>query len=126
MPTKILMVDDTKTILMLGTMMLQTEGYHMSTACNGREALEVVKKIMPDLIILDVMMPEMDGIETCTRLKADPTTKHIPVMMLTTKGETAMIEKAYAAGCNDFATKPFTKPDIVFKIRALLAKTGPV
>ncbi len=118
----VLMVDDTKTILLLGQMMLQAERYEMSTALNGREALEVVKKKRPDVIVLDVMMPEMDGIETCRRLKSDPATKDIPVMMLTTKGENDMVEKAFAAGCDDYATKPFTKLELVGKIKALLAK----
>jgi CheY-like chemotaxis protein len=119
---KILLVDDTKTVLMLEDMLMHTAGYETLTATNGKEALECVKRSPPDLIIMDIMMPIMNGIEACRLLKINPETKRIPIVMLTTMGEEAAMADAHAAGCDDYTTKPIQRQELLKKIRALLAK----
>jgi DNA-binding response OmpR family regulator len=118
----ILMVDDSATVLTFERMMLREEGYQLKTASNGRLALDAIKQGPPDLILLDIVMPEMDGVECCKRLKADAATKHIPVIMVTTKGNQTMVTAAYAAGCDDFITKPIDKVELLHKIRGHLER----
>lgn len=117
---KILLVDDTETVLMFEKMMLKSTGHNVETAPNGKKALELVGRSRPDLILLDIMMPELNGIETCRRLKADITTKDIPVVMVTTKGEPHMVEQAFQAGCNDYITKPVDKMELLGKVKTYL------
>jgi CheY-like chemotaxis protein len=117
---KILLVDDTKTVLMFETMMLRGGGYRLSTACDGEDALKKVEQDRPDLIILDIMMPVLNGIDTCKHLKSNADTMDIPVVMVTTKGEPEMVEKAFEAGCNDYLTKPVDKIELLTKVRAHL------
>ena len=120
MGKRILLVDDTITVLMFEKMMLAGQGYDLQTASDGDEALSSVAKTQPDLILLDIMMPKMDGIETLKRLKDDPDTSHIPVVMVTTKGEPDLIEKAFQAGCDDYITKPLDKLELMTKINIYL------
>ncbi len=103
---KILVVDDEDNIRRLISYNLTMDGHQIILANNGKECLEKVKE-KPDLILLDVMMPEMNGLETCLRLKNDPQTKLIPVFMLTAKSQLNNVEKAFKAGANDYITKPF-------------------
>ena len=117
----ILLVDDTETVLFFEKTMLKGKGFGIRTAKNGKLALDEVKKEKPDLIFLDIMMPEIDGIETCRRLKEDPETSQIPVVMVTTKGEREMVEKAFQAGCNDYITKPVDRMELLSKVSAYLA-----
>ncbi|HOX46389.1 MAG TPA: response regulator [Myxococcota bacterium] len=120
MGRKILLVDDTETVLLFMRMMLSTYGYDMTTAHDGREALAAVQADPPDLILLDIMMPVMDGIECCRRVKADPKTNRIPIVMVTTKGEPALVERAFLAGCNDYLTKPVSKLELLAKVRGFI------
>lgn len=120
MVRKILLVDDTETVLMFEKMMLKSTGHSIQTASNGRKAIEMVEKSPPDLILLDIMMPELNGIETCRQLKADRLTKDIPIVMVTTKGEPHMVEEAFKAGCNDFITKPVDKIELLGKVKTYL------
>jgi CheY-like chemotaxis protein len=120
--TRILLVDDMRTVLLLEEMLMHSAGFETETASNGKEALESVKRSPPDLVVLDVAMPVMNGIETCRILKANPTTKHIPVVMLTTMGEKTSMEDARVAGCDGYVTKPVQKNELIKKIKALLAK----
>ncbi len=114
--TRILIVDDTqKNIQVLGTM-LQEEAYQINVAQNGLQALQVVEKVKPDLILLDIMMPEMDGYETCERLKSDPETKDIPVIFLTAKTETDDIVKGFNLGAVDYVTKPFNHAELMSRV----------
>jgi CheY-like chemotaxis protein len=119
---RILLVDDTKTILMLEDMIMHSAGYDTMTAANGKEAIESVRREPPDLIVMDIMMPMMDGIEACRILKTNPQTKHIPIVMLTTMGEDAAVAAAHTAGCDDYTTKPIQRQELLHKIRALLTK----
>ena len=119
---KILIVDDSLTVITFQKMMLREEGYELVTAANGKVALEMIKKAPPDLVLLDVMMPEMNGVDCCKQIKADVATKHIPVIMVTTKGNQTMVTSAYAAGCDDFITKPIDKVELLHKIKGHLER----
>mgnify|MGYP006414143001 FL=1 len=117
---RILIVDDTlQNIQVLGTI-LREQGYQLNVAQNGKQALESVQKVHPDLILLDVMMPEMDGFETCQHLKADPETADIPVIFLTAKIETDDIVKGFELGAVDYVTKPFTATELLRRARTHL------
>ena len=120
MSKKILLVDDSKTVLMFEKLMLQGMGYQLDTANNGLQALDAVKQNKPDLIMLDIMMPELNGIETCRRIKNDPNTSGIPIVMVTTKGEEDMVARAVEAGCDAYLTKPLDKIALNEKLRQFL------
>jgi CheY-like chemotaxis protein len=101
---------------MVEKMMLAGRGYTIDIATNGVEGLEKAKTNRPDLVLADIMMPEMDGIEMCRRIKSDPELSDIPVVMVTTKGEPEKVEQAFLAGCSDYLTKPIDKLELVKKV----------
>jgi putative two-component system response regulator len=109
---KILLVDDSTANLQVLRETLDGAGYKLLIAKSGRGALEIVRKATPDLILLDIMMPEMDGYEVCRRLKADPDTRHIPIMFLTAMAGSEDEAKGLALGAVDYITKPIT-PELV-------------
>lgn len=117
---KILIVDDEEKNLKLLGMILQSYGYDFQTAKNGLEALEKTIEYSPDLIFLDIMMPAMDGYETCRRLRENPATKFIPVVMVTALGDQEARNKGLEAGANDFLTKPVDKTEIGIRAKNLL------
>jgi CheY-like chemotaxis protein len=104
---KILLVDDEEDIIKMNKLRLVESNFEVLSANNGQEALEKAEKESPDLILLDVVMPKMDGIQTLTRLKNNPRTSSIPVVMLSGVGEKAACNKAMLAGAVDFISKPF-------------------
>ena len=112
---KILLVDDSETILLFETLMLKSD-YEIITAKNGRIALETAIKEVPDLILMDIMMPEMDGIEALKIMRETPETKNIPIIMSTTKSEQSRVERCYEYGCNDYITKPIDKIELKTKV----------
>lgn len=117
---RILIVDDTpKNVQLLGTF-LNREGYHIIVAQNGIQALKTVEKTIPDLILLDIMMPELDGFETCKRLKAASETKDIPIIFLTAKVETEDILKGFELGAVDYITKPLQLPEVLARVNTHL------
>ncbi len=117
----ILIVDDTlRNIQVLGTILRQ-ERYQINVAQNGKQALDVVSKVRPDLILLDVMMPEMDGFEACRHLKEDPGTADIPVIFLTAKVETEDIVKGFELGAVDYVTKPFNPTELLVRVHTHLS-----
>ena len=118
----VLLVDDMETVLLFEKTLLRGFGVALKTAKNGAAALAEIAKSPPDLVLLDVMMPELDGIETCRRIKQDPATRHIPVVIVTTKGEPEMVQKAREAGCDDFITKPLNKAELLSKVNSYLDK----
>jgi CheY-like chemotaxis protein len=120
MKKRILIVEDTNTIVMVEKMMLSGQGVDIVTAANGAEGLEKAKAARPDLILLDVMMPEMDGIEMCRRLRESEETSEIPVIMVTTRGEPEQVEEAFLAGCTDYLTKPINKIELIEKVEKYL------
>ncbi len=117
---KILLVDDSKLIIEFGKSILSTEGHKVSHAPNGHEALEMMSAEKPDLILLDVVMPGMDGYEVCKRLKAEKQTHDIPVIMLTSKDETADKIKGLNIGAVDYVTKPFDAGELVARVNTQL------
>ncbi len=117
---RILIVDDTMENVQLLGGFLKKEGYQISMAQNGLQALESVKVVPPDLILLDIMMPEMDGYEICKRLKADPETKEIPIIFLTAKIETEDILKGFRLGAVDYLTKPYNMEELAARSNAHL------
>ncbi|MCX7680728.1 MAG: response regulator [Anaerolineae bacterium] len=120
-PEKILVVDDTAHIRSLFAQMLTAQGYEVQVAANGASALEAVKTNPPDLILLDIMMPEMDGYEVCRCLKADPSTRDIPVIFISALGEMDDKVEAFAVGGVDYVTKPFQPKEIQARVRTHLA-----
>lgn len=121
MKKRVLIVEDTKTIVMVEKMMLAGQGYEIKTAENGAKGLEMAKTVAPNLILLDVMMPEMDGIEMCRRLRQQEETAEIPVIMVTTRGEPEQVEEAFLAGCTDYITKPIDKLELIEKVEKYIA-----
>ncbi len=116
----ILIVDDTiRNIQLLGTI-LREKGYQISVAQNGLQALDAVDSEMPDLILLDIMMPEMDGFQTCARLKERAETRDIPIIFLTAKIETEDLVKGFALGAVDYVTKPFNSSELLTRVNSQL------
>ncbi len=119
--SKILIVDDAEDTVELLKKRFRTEGYDTDEAYNGEEALLKVPEYEPDLIILDVMMPKIDGYEVCQRLKADEETKYIPILMLTAKGEVEHKVKGLDIGADDYMAKPFEYKELSARVRSLLS-----
>jgi two-component system alkaline phosphatase synthesis response regulator PhoP/two-component system response regulator VicR len=113
MARKILVVDDERHIVRLVQVNLEKVGYQVLTAYDGVEALEQVAKENPDMIILDVMMPRMDGFEVLKKLQADPKTRDIPVIMLTAKAQDADIFRGWSSGVSSYLTKPFNPRELL-------------
>ena len=117
---KILVVDDEIYIVHILDFSLGMEGYEVVTALDGEQALEKARAEKPDLIVLDIMMPKLDGYETCKRLKADPETKDIPVILLSAKGRNVDQKVGFEVGADDYITKPFSPRKLVERINAIL------
>ena len=124
MSRKIMLVDDSATVLMMERMILASERFQIVTAANGEEAQLRARAELPDLILMDVVMPKVNGIQACKALKQDPATKHIPIILVTTRGEAESMEAGYASGCNDYVTKPVNSAELLGKIRNLLGSSG--
>ena len=114
---KILIVDDSKTATLMASMVLGRSSYDIVTAVDGEDGLSKALAIRPDLIVLDLMMPKMDGFEACRRLRDTPDTQKTPIIMLTTRGEMDYVERGYASGCTDFCTKPINGVELLAKVR---------
>ena len=117
---KILIVDDAEDTVELLKKRFRAEGYDTAEAYNGEEGLQKVPEFNPDLIVLDIMMPKIDGYEVCQRLKADESTKYIPVLMLTAKGEVEHKVKGLDIGADDYLSKPFDYKELSARVRSLL------
>ena len=120
MNERILVVDDTPANIQTVAAILKGQGYQLSVATNGKQALEVLEKIQPDLILLDVMMPELDGFETCQRIKSTPAWRNIPIIFLTAKTETADIVKGFEVGAVDYVGKPFNAHELLARVNTHL------
>jgi two-component system alkaline phosphatase synthesis response regulator PhoP len=118
----ILIVDDEEDIRELVALNLRREGYQILTCDTGERALELVRSKKPDLVVLDLMLPGVDGLEVCRRLKADPDSRRIPVVMLTAKGEETDIVAGLELGADDYVTKPFSGKVLVARVRRLLRR----
>ncbi|WP_309893820.1 response regulator [Archangium sp.] len=117
---KILLVDDSRTVLLMHQLLLADRGYELLTARDGEEALEKALATRPDLIFLDVLMPGMDGFETCQALRAHETTRDVPIIMVTTSGEPQNIQRGFDSGCTDYITKPFNDNELLDKLERYL------
>ena len=123
MTKKILLVDDSPTSRLNSRMILGKRGnYELISASDGREGIEVALAHKPDLILMDVVMPRMSGLEACRALKEQQGTRQIPVILLTTRGEEAMVEQAYGSGCNDFLTKPVNENKLMTLLHKYLGE----
>jgi two-component system alkaline phosphatase synthesis response regulator PhoP len=119
---KILLVDDEPDILEIVGYNLSSKGYQITTAKNGKEAVKISKKIKPHLIILDVMMPKMNGIEACEQIRAIPSLKETIITFLTARGEDYSQLAGFEAGADDYITKPIKPKVLVSKVKALLRR----
>src|SRR6185503_6902762 len=119
-PPRILAVDDVSTNLDILRVRLESQGYEVVTAVDGEDALARTAELQPDLILLDIMMPKMDGIEVVKRLKQDPVHRFIPVILVTAKAETKDVVSGLEAGGDDYLTKPFEHAALMARVRSLL------
>jgi len=117
---RILIVDDEPHIRRILTFLLEQQGYQALTARDGAEALEMARSEMPDLVLLDLMMPRMDGFEVCDRLRADFATAQIPVIMVTAKGEVTDKVRGLQGGANDYLTKPYDNKELIARVQNVL------
>jgi DNA-binding response OmpR family regulator len=117
---KILLVDDSTTMLLMERMALSGSGYQILAARDGEEAVKTARDQKPDLILLDIVMPKMDGFEVCRRLRAEDPTRDIPIIMVSTRGEEKNIEKGFASGCTDYVLKPLNGMELLTKVKSLL------
>ncbi len=118
----IMVVDDDPDIVTIVKTILEVKGYVVQSASSGQEVLSLLKEQKPDLIILDVMMPQMDGLEVLTRLKGNPATSSIPVILLTAKVQYEDVLGGYKLGADYYITKPFTSTQLMTGINSLLSK----
>jgi CheY-like chemotaxis protein len=119
---KILLVDDSSTSRMTTRMLLAGhESYVLSSACDGAEGVEKAIAEVPNLILMDIEMPRMNGIEACRLLKQNETTRDIPVVLLTMRGEEPFVRQGYASGCSDFLTKPVNEQKLATIIKKYLS-----
>ncbi len=119
---KVLVVDDEPDIVRLVEISLKLCNYDVFTAGNGKDALRMIKENPPDLVLLDVMMPEMSGYEVCQAIRSDAATKALPVVMLTAKGQKGDAEKGLEVGADDYIIKPFDPYDLGEQVSRFLQK----
>ena len=122
MPATILVVDDEPNIVLSLEFIMQNEGYDVRIAKDGEEALQAIKEKVPDLVLLDIMMPAMSGYEVCQRIRANPEWKDIRIVMLTAKGREVDQEKGMAMGADDYITKPFATRDLMARVKMILGE----
>ena len=119
----ILVVEDEADIADSIDARLYLAGYEIAVARNGKEGVEKARALLPDLMVLDVMMPKVDGFEVCRIVKGEEKTKKIPVLMLTALQSMGDIDRAFEVGANDYLSKPFTNERLLAKVKKLLTKT---
>lgn len=120
MKSKVLVVDDNPLNIELLDAYLKSSGYEISTATNGKEALALINANPPDLILLDIMMPEIDGYEVCRRVKSEPSSRTIPIILLTALHDVQDRITGIEAGCDDFISKPFNNIELLTRVKSLL------
>ena len=125
MSVSIHIVEDEQPIITLVKYNLEKEGYKVSSSDNGNEGIEDIKKLFPDLVLLDWMLPDFSGVEICKILKKEKKFKEIPIIMLTAKGEDEDKIKGLNSGADDYITKPFSFPELLARIKALLRRSKP-
>jgi two-component system alkaline phosphatase synthesis response regulator PhoP/two-component system response regulator VicR len=123
MAERILIVDDDATMVNLLSTILEIDGFVTRKALSGREALEELAKELPDLVLLDIMMPEMDGFEVLARLRDNPATERLPIIMLTARTDDKDIFEGWRRGADEYVTKPFDPRELVMTIRTVLSRS---
>jgi DNA-binding response OmpR family regulator len=118
---RILIVDDEPNIVLALELLMKKEGYEVHTVSDGESAVQAAKEFRPDLILLDIMMPKMDGYEVCQSMRSDALLKDVSIIMLTAKGREVEREKGLALGADHYITKPFSTRQVVMKVREILA-----
>lgn len=118
----VLVIDDQENIIEFIKLGLKYEGFLVESAMDGQQGLDAAQRLIPELIILDVMLPGMDGLEVCRRLRANPTTQDIPILMLTAKDDVRDRIAGLDTGADDYLTKPFSFEELVARIRAILRR----
>jgi CheY-like chemotaxis protein len=122
-PKKILLVDDSKTALMMERAIVEKRtSYKCVTAADGLEAVTKASDEHPDLVLMDVVMPRMNGFEACKRMREQPATREVPIVLLTTRGEEAYMEAGFQSGCNDYLTKPVNGEELVKLLHSYLGE----
>ena len=124
MANKILVVDDEPNIVLSLEFLMKQAGFQVRTAADGEAALAAIAMDVPDLMLLDVMMPRKNGYEVCQAIRSNPDWKAIRIIMLTAKGREVEREKGLALGADDYITKPFSTQEVVERVRELLAEAG--
>ncbi|MBW2480007.1 MAG: response regulator [Deltaproteobacteria bacterium] len=124
MPKEILIVDDEPSIVVPIQFLMEQQGYDVLVAENGEDALDAIYKYKPDLILLDIMLPRIDGYEVCEIVRLNPEYRDIKIIFLTAKGREVEIAKGLALGANAYITKPFSNTQLVAKVKELLDNTN--
>jgi two-component system alkaline phosphatase synthesis response regulator PhoP len=119
---KVLVVDDEEYIQHILNFSLGAEGFEVITAADGEEAVTIARSERPDIIVLDIMMPKMDGYEACKQIKGDPHTKDIPVILLTAKGREADRKLGAEAGADDYVVKPFSPGRLIERVEGFIKR----
>tara|TARA_Y100001934_G_C11946945_1_gene583003 strand:- start:57 stop:440 length:384 start_codon:yes stop_codon:yes gene_type:complete len=122
---KVLIAEDEETIVESLSFLMEKEGYDVSVATDGQTAISMIARDVPDMVLLDVMMPGCDGFEVVRAMRGNANTKLIPIMMLTAKTREVDRRKGLELGVDDFVTKPFSTRDVVSRVRALLGRAPP-
>ena len=125
MPAHILIVEDEADLALMMRYNLEAEGFRVSTATSGDEAAELMRETIPDLILLDWMLPGLSGIELCRRWRAREETARVPIIMITARGEEEERVRGLATGADDYMVKPFSIPELMARINALLRRANP-
>lgn len=119
---RVLLVDDSATVLLMEKMILAKGHYDILTAKDGEEAVLLAMTDPPDAILMDVVMPRMNGFEAVRRLRANPATQSTPIIMVTTRSEMENVESGFSSGCNDYVTKPINAVELLAKLRCLVGE----
>ena len=122
--TTVLLCDDERDLLSVLDFNLRAAGYETILATRGEEALLALRRRVPDLVLLDLMLPDLPGTEVCRRIKSDPRTRHVPVVMLTAKGDEVDRVVGFELGADDYVTKPFSVRELVLRLKAVLRRAG--
>lgn len=120
MAKRVLIVDDEANIVISLEFLMEQAGYDIRVAKNGQEALEQVTEFQPDLVLLDVMMPKINGFEVCRRIREEPAWQNIKIVMLTAKGREVEVTKGLALGADSYITKPFSTKELMAEVRRML------
>ena len=126
MPKEILIVDDEPSIVVPIQFLMEQQGYSVLVAENGEDALDIIYKYKPDLILLDIMLPRIDGYEVCEIVRLNPEYRNIKIIFLTAKGREVEIAQGLALGANAYIVKPFSNTELVAKVQELLDNTNEI